>query len=241
MNIIYLGDKNLNKGAKYLACIIKENKYYLDHVESNQKIPKNYLNKKYDLYIFSDYPSKNLSKKEQEIIIANIEKGSSLLMIGGWSSFTGRNGCYNKTLFRKILPVKLLNKDDRIHAFQGLALFPKTNHNILKNLPWSKPPLICGLNRVIAKKDSQTILEALPLNITKNSIGYKQKKFPALVIGNYKKGKIICYMSDVAPHWAGSMVDWGNKRLTLKYNAEIESEIGNHYFQFWTNIINFSK
>lgn len=59
---------------------------------------------------------------------------------------------------------------------------------------------------------------------------------PLLVVGTYKQGKTAAFMSDVAPHWAGGLVDWGNERITQTVGSGF-IEVGNHYANFCRNLV----
>lgn len=52
-----------------------------------------------------------------------VEEGGSLCMIGGYMSFTGIDGTarYGQTEIADVLPVEMLDIDDRVEAPQGLV------------------------------------------------------------------------------------------------------------------------
>jgi uncharacterized membrane protein len=78
----------------------------------------------YQLYILSDYPGGNFTNEQLRQIEENVDKGSSLLMIGGWDSFYGQNGRYDKTCLVDVLPVKMLGEDDRLNSYKPLVVEP---------------------------------------------------------------------------------------------------------------------
>ncbi len=61
---------------------------------------------------------------------------------------------------------------------------------------------------------------------------------PLLVLGVFGQGKTAAFATDVAPHWVGGLVDWGNHRITQTVGDGF-IEVGNHYAQFLRNLALF--
>ncbi|MBI4387488.1 MAG: hypothetical protein HY582_00390 [Candidatus Omnitrophica bacterium] len=170
-----------------------------------------------------------MSKALLKQIEKRVSEGSAFLMIGGWSSYTGRDGNYKGSVIEKILPVTCLAKDDRRHLASGAAFRVRVFHPILKGLSLKPSPVIIGYNEVQPKKDSKVILEL------EESASRKRK--PLLILGNYGAGKVAAWTTDVAPHWCGGLVDWGDRRLRISVARGIQIEVGNHYVQFFSQLI----
>ncbi|PCJ58466.1 MAG: hypothetical protein COA79_13175 [Planctomycetota bacterium] len=237
--ILFCGDTDLKAAAAYLAGVINLAKYKFNYLNSDTKFPE--IKTAPKLLILSDYPSKNISKKNQKKIIEWVNEGMSLWMIGGWESYYGLNGEYkNDNSIMKILPVKVKNKDDRINSFHPYVLCPQFKHPILKGLPWHQAPSVGGLNEVTLKNKGEILLTAQKLIIKNkaNKITSKTSKtVPMLVSGIHGKGKTLCLMTDLAPHWVGGFVDWGNKRVQAKAPKANDVEVGNHYAKFIQQIL----
>jgi uncharacterized membrane protein len=129
-----------------------------------------------------------------------VRNGGSLLMIGGWSSFTGRHGIggYHGTPVEEALPVYCLDvNDDRREAPEGVhivTLLP--DHPVMQGLRWETCPVFTGYNRLQAKPDAQVIA--------------KVEEFgdPFVVVGSYGQGKSMAFASDIAPHWGAGFMQW---------------------------------
>jgi len=119
-----------------------------------------------------------------------VEDGGGLLMVGGYMSFAGIDGRarYHATPLASVLPVSMLDRDDRVEAPEGLvATFPTPDHPALGGTPpeW---PILLGYNQLRAKKDA-TVIAACGDDAL-------------LVVGEVGKGRSVAFASDVAPHWA---------------------------------------
>ena len=225
---LYLGDGPAEHNARYLLGIAKHMKRSVVHVPPAKKLPEKILSKSFSLIIISDYPRKNISLKVMKKITGQVSNGAGFLMIGGWSSFSGLNGCYHQTLIEKILPVWCKAGDDRRQTASG-AYFKKLKpHPVLKNIPIKTSPVIIGYNQVAQKRNSKVILQ-----LREKVSG---RKAPLLVLGSYEKGKTAAWTSDIAPHWSGGMVDWGNQRIKHQVAKNISVETGNLYVQFFSQL-----
>ncbi len=239
--VLYLGDTALDQAASYLAGIMSYYKLTFDYVSSNEKFCNSLLKNDYKAIIISDYPSANFLPVQVETLTDRIRNGLGFLMIGGWESFVGAGGNYNKTLLADCLPVQMSDSDDRMNCSSPCLVIKNQNHSIAKFLPFeTNAPAVGGFNKVKTKTGGIEILSARQFKAE-----YKNSKFsftelqtsPLLVIGNYGKANVAAFTSDVAPHWVGPLVDWGDTRITAKAQGSAEIEVGNWYVQLFINIV----
>ncbi|MGL4595627.1 MAG: glutamine amidotransferase [Thermoguttaceae bacterium] len=59
---------------------------------------------------------------------------------------------------------------------------------------------------------------------------------PLLVVGQFEKGRTAALATDVAPHWIGGFVDWGDQRISQSLPGNIEIEVGANYAQFFAQL-----
>ena len=119
-----------------------------------------------------------------------VEDGGGLLMVGGYMSFSGIDGRarFQATPLASVLPVTMLNYDDRVETPEGVvATFAAPDHPALGGTPpeW---PILLGYNQLTAKKDA-TVIAA-------------NGDDALLVVSEIGKGRSVAFASDVAPHWA---------------------------------------
>ncbi len=223
MKILYLGD-NAGSSAEYLKDVLKELEHEVEHVDSQTDCPD--LNGQYDVVIVSDYPAAKLIEPKAKALIEKVQAGTRLVMLGGWDSFNGRGTNYAKHALAEILPVSLQDQDDRVNAPQGLVLV--ADAELKSNLPldWQTPPIICGYNAVEAKDGVQHLVWAHPVQSNGVTISLLQA-VPLVVKHTQGQGSVVACMTDVAPHWCGGLVDWGNERRALEH-----VEVGDMYLQF---------
>jgi uncharacterized membrane protein len=244
-SILYLGDTTLQTAASYLAGIMAYYDIDFDYLPSDSKFDDSLLQNNYRAYIVSDYPAKNFSPAQLEKIAQKIEKGRGLLMIGGWESFTGANGEYNNTVLKEVLPVIMTPTDDRVNCPQPCLVEKVCPHEITDSLVFDKiPPTIGGFNSFVAKPDTSTILCARRFEVTKENEDFKfiplKDSDPLLVLGSFSKGRTAALATDVAPHWVGGFVDWGDQTVKACAQKANEIEIGNWYARFFANLINWT-
>ncbi|HHS9133565.1 TPA: glutamine amidotransferase [Escherichia coli] len=123
-----------------------------------------------------------------ELIKEYVNNGGGLLMIGGYLSFMGieAKANYKNTVLADVLPVTMLDGDDRVEKPEGVIAQPsQPEHPVIKG--FSEYPFFLGYNRAIAKENAEVVLTI--------------NNDPLLVFGNYHNGKIACFMSDCSPHW----------------------------------------
>lgn len=241
-SILYCGDTDLTSAAGYLAGLMTSWGWNFAYVPSNEVMTEERLALPCSLIILSDYPVAMIPLELQDNLVDQVEAGAGLLMIGGWESFHGYGGNWNDTLIGDALPVEIAKDDDRINFDQGAYLREVADSPATTGLPWrERPPMIGGMNRFRAKPDAQTILEALPLATRFDAAGQLEMTtlapIPALVVGQCEKGKTAALATDVAPHWVGGLVDWGNERVTAQAANAGAIEVGNWYALFWKQLL----
>jgi uncharacterized membrane protein len=67
-----------------------------------------------------------------------------------------------------------------------------------------------------------------------------QAVHPVLVVGTVGQGRVAAFASDVAPHWVGGFVDWGETRITAQAPAAPPVEVGWSYSQFWKQLLTWT-
>jgi uncharacterized membrane protein len=143
-----------------------------------------------------------------------VERGGGLVMVGGYMSFSGIDGRarFGMSPLATVLPVNMLDHDDRIEVPEGLTPNVKVpNHPVIGGTSGEWPPLL-GYNRVVAKPDSTVVAQV--------------RGDPLLVVGSVGAGRAVAFTSDLAPHWAppeflswphyrqlwASIITWTGKR-----------------------------
>src|SRR5437870_1083753 len=116
MKILYLGD-NAGASAEYLKDVLSDLEHDVIHVDSQSVCPD--ITEIYHVIIVSDYPAKQLTEGATNQIRQQVEKGTRLIMLGGWDSFNGRGTNYVGHPLAGLLPVQLHAEDDRVNAPQG--------------------------------------------------------------------------------------------------------------------------
>jgi uncharacterized membrane protein len=133
------------------------------------------------------------------LLAGYVRNGGGLVMVGGYMSFSGIDGKarYGMSPLASVLPVGMLNHDDRVEVPEGLvASVDVPEHPALGGTP-AEWPMLLGYNRVIAKSDS-TVLA-------------RYGGDPLLVVGSAGSGRAVAFASDLAPHWAPpEFVEWSH-------------------------------
>lgn len=237
--ICYLGDDNFAGAAIYLAGIMTHYGLDFDHVPSTDRPPTSFATERYALYVISDYPAARFQTAEMEHVVRCVEEGSGLAMFGGWESFHGRLGEYHNSPLARALPVVMAQSDDRRNCAQPCLVNKVIDHPILEGLPWDSPPGIGGFNAFQPKPDATTLLSAVQFYAQRRGEQYefaRGQETPLLVVGQYGRGRTVALATDVAPHWVGGMVDWGDRR-TVQDVAGSFIDVGNHYARFFRNLL----
>lgn len=225
MKILFLGEGELSGPARYLAAILRWSGLPFDHQPDETPIPHAWLKRRYDAVILSDYRADAWTKASTRWLVEAVHAGTGLMMIGGWASFTGLVGKYRGTDIEKLLPVQCLPGDDRLNrpaVLMGRGI---------------RPVVVCGYHKVRPKVGTQTILNFNALNFSQQgpTLG---SAYPALVLGKAGAGRTAAFMTDCAPHWAGGLVDWGNKRIRISLGPNNTVEVGETYLRFFRRLIN---
>ena len=237
--VVYMGDDSLQGAAAYLGGVLTWAGIEFDHVPNSWSADIEQLKRSSGLFIISDYPAQNLPPESQTAIVQSVEKGASLLMIGGWESFHGLAGEYQVGPLSEILPVICQPKDDRVNWCQGVVPWLETEHPAVKGLPWGEPPVFCGFNATGPKQGAELVLTARPLVIRPVSLTYADIKYPLLAFGKHGRGKTAALTTDLAPHWVGGWVDWGLDRIKAQAKGGSQVEVGRHYAEFIAGLVRY--
>lgn len=240
--VLYCGDTSLESAAAYLAGLLTHWNIDFDYVASDRDLPDGCIASAPGLIILSDYPSERVSEAQHGRIIDLTSHGTGLLMIGGWESFHGLGGNWDTTPLADILPVAISNSDDRNNCDCPVLVRPAVeSHPIVDGLPWqTRPPLIGGFNRFTPKAGAQVVLESVQFAATADGDSFAfqaTQTAPLLVTGTSGSGRSAALATDVAPHWVGPLVDWGEERVTARADAAEAVEVGNLYAQLFHQII----
>lgn len=244
--ILYCGDTELTGAASYLAGLMTAWGWQFDYVPSHVPLTPETLGTGRRLFIVSDYPAAQLPTELQSGLVEQVRAGAGLLMIGGWESFHGLGGDWDGTPVGNALPIQIGTADDRVNFAQSAylsALAP--DHPTVAGLPWpSTPPAIGGMNRVTVAPGGTVVLTARPLQMSASGARAWQAdfgpEFPALVVGEQDRGRTAAFLSDVAPHWVGGFVDWGDRRVTAQAAGAPGVEVGGWYADFWRQLLSWT-
>lgn len=239
MKILYAGEY-IGGAANYLMGILKFMGAEVFHISSSQTLQTHVFKKKFDAMIFSDYPRVLASKRSQELMADQVSRGSGLMMVGGWASFSGPNGGWSGSVVERLLPVKCMHKDDRTNFPAAAWIVENHKHPMFKTVPFNNPPAICGLNRVVLKKNSTRLLSAKKIikrGSSLRSLTLDGAGKPLLIIDSDPLRRIAAFTTDFAPHWCGGLVDWGGKHRRLRVNSDNHIEVGQLYIRFVSSFI----
>jgi uncharacterized membrane protein len=261
-----LGDDDLGSAASYLAGVMTHYGLPYDHVPSSRAADANFRSCQYALYVVSDYPAGRFRSGEMEHVAECVRAGSGLAMLGGWESFHGRLGEYHRSPLAEVLPVEMADSDDRRNCAQPCLIRQVATHPILEGLPWDCPPGIGGFNAFTARPAAHTVLTAVQFAVRRpfsprplagegqgvrvvDSIIASEPtapggdfefsagaESPLLVVGECGRGRTAALATDVAPHWVGGLVDWGDGRVVQEVNAGA-IDVGNWYARFFRNLL----
>lgn len=244
-SILYCGDTSLDTAASYLVGMMSSWGWEFDYIPSTECVKPDQLTGR-DLVILSDYPADQMSDDAQATLLSSVRADTGLLMIGGWESFHGLGGNWDRTRIAEALPVVMRSDDDRINCDQSAVVRSVHHHPAIDGLPWrDRPPCIGGLNRFETKPDATELLSADRLKLTIDQAGAIHldvaETLPLLVVGTYDKGHTAALATDVAPHWVGGWVDWGEGRVEGKAPGAEPIEVGDLYAQFWKQLLSYLR
>ncbi len=237
--ICYLGDGSLGGAASYLAAIMLHHGLEFDYVPSNAQPGPTFGSQAYALYVVSDYPAAQFGDPAMKHVAERVAAGSGLLMLGGWESFFGRLGEYHDTPLMDVLPVIMQTTDDRRNYAQPCLIQKVADHPTVDGLRWDQPPGIGGFNAITPKPDTRTILSTVRFSVRQTGGEFafaKVGESPLLVVGQHDAGRTAALATDVAPHWVGGLVDWGDQRVVQQVAGETV-EVGNWYAGFFRNLL----
>ena len=200
-------------GAKQLISVLTEGGYEITYL-TNETAAENFPFTMeeldgFDAVILSDIGSNTLllsagtfARSEFlpdrcELLRDYVHKGGALCMIGGYLSFTGidAKARYGQTAIADVLPVKMLDIDDRNETPKGVV--PEIlikDHPALEGVE-SNWPRFLGYNRTVAKPGS-TVIATIEGD-------------PFIAVGDYGKGRAAIFASDCAPHWGSNeFMEW---------------------------------
>lgn len=165
--------------------------------------------KQYDVIMISDVgantfllPTKTFvsgkrSVNKLELIKEYVMQGGAFCMIGGYLTYMGfeGKGCYRHTALEEILPVGLLEGDDRSECPQGFVPdITQPDHPILFGID-EPVPYMLGYNQTILKKGADLIAEHCG--------------DPIIAVWDYGNGRTMAYTCDCSPHWASpELCNW---------------------------------
>lgn len=120
-----------------------------------------------------------------------VEGGGGLLMIGGYLSFSGIDGKarYGRSPLAPVLPVTLLDRDDRVEEPEGVVPnVVRADHPALSGVPAGDWPALLGYNQVEAREGTELLVDV--------------DGDPLLAVATVGSGRSAAFTSDLAPHWA---------------------------------------
>ncbi len=236
MRILYLGDTSIDTAAAYLAGLMTRWHWSFEYLNSDTSLSLEVVDAKFDLLIVSDYPAARMQDAVQQRVLQQVADGAGLLMVGGWESYQGSGGGWAGTPLAEALPVVISTEDDRMNCDHCVFAQPAVEHVITTRLPWDKrPPLIGGYNQFQPKPFAEVLLNGHHVHAKAEAGRFSFETgdvTPLLVAGLYGAGRTAALATDVAPHWIGPMVDWGETRVTAQAPGADEVEVGSAYAQF---------
>lgn len=243
--ILYCGDTSLTSAASYLAGLLHHNGLTFDYLSSDQPLTSDRLGPEIRLYVLSDYPATRVDSLTQEKILLRVRQGAGLLMIGGWESYQGSGGFWHGTRLSEAFPVEISPTDDRRNCDSPVFAVVDQEHPIVEGLPWrQRPPLIGGYNRVTPKAEGQVVLSARRYRAMFDDTGAPQlgesSCDPLLVVGRFGQGRVAALTTDLAPHWVGPLVDWGDGRVVAQAPGAEGVEVGDLYARFVGQLIRWT-
>lgn len=241
MSVLYLGDTHLHDAAAYLAGLMHSWGWAFDYVASGEPADASLFAGNRRLYVLSDYPAAQLAGDLQRRIADDVAGGAGLIMFGGWESFHGTGGDWDGTPVGDVLPVRIASTDDRVNSDHPVLVAKTSAHPAVDGLPWDeRPPAIGGFNRVAPRPDATVLLEARQFTARREGAEFAfhaAGSDPLLVVGRHGRGNTAALATDVAPHWVGPLVDWGDGRVTAQAPQANDVEVGDLYAQFLRQLL----
>ncbi|MFS0726918.1 glutamine amidotransferase [Paenibacillus sp. 1P07SE] len=199
------------EGATYLLSCLREQGIdvtYMPAHEVQVRFPQSLEElKSYDAIVISDvgantfllqnptFYQMKIVPNSLDLIKQYVEEGGGLLMVGGYLTFMGIEGKanYKNTVLADVLPVVMMDGDDRVEMPSGFAPIAASSHALVDKLgDW---PRLLGYNKLTAKPDAELLLS--------------NGDDAILAVGTYGKGKTAAFASDCSPHWGSlEFMDW---------------------------------
>lgn len=241
--VVYAGDGELTGAAAYLAGLLTTWSIPFDHVASSCPLPDALVDQAPSLYVLSDYPAAHCSAAQQRRIAEQVDAGTGLLMIGGWSSFRGLRGRWHGSVIASKLPVEIEAEDDRVACDQVAIVRRGAPHVTTDGLSWEAPPCIGGFNRVRARPNSHVALwvERYATRIVDDQACFDAvDRHPLLVLGEAGLGRTAALTTDCAPHWVGGLIDWGPDRVAAQAKSARPIDVGSGYARLLENVVRWA-
>jgi hypothetical protein len=238
MRILYAGDSEVGGAANYLLAILRHLGASTVHLPPSAELSAGRLTRTLDLCILSDMAAARVPAASQRRIAELVRGGRGLLMLGGWASF-GRGG-WRGTPVDAVLPVRCAGGDDRVHLPSGAAVLPRGSASWLRGLPFDRPPVICGLNRVRVAAEGRIVLVARELrlgSLASSGRAAAGADHPLLVVDRRPHRRAAALATDLAPHWCGGLVDWGARRVRLTVRGRLAVEVGDRYVELVARLV----
>lgn len=138
-----------------------------------------------------------VSPDRTESIKTYVENGGGFCMIGGYMSFAGidAKARYGQTVLNDILPVKILDRDDRVEKPAGaVPAVVKPDHPVMKGIGGAWPHFL-GYNELVMRPEGDLLA--------------KMGDHPFVAVRDFGKGRTAAFASDAAPHWGPpEFVNW---------------------------------
>ncbi len=241
--VLYCGDGDISSAAGYLGGMMTSWGWRFEHVPDDRDLDPDRLGDNVQLLIFSDYPARRLNPECELAIERIVRGGAGLLMIGGWTSFRGRDGFWDGTPVGDLLPVEISAADDRVNCDQATAVRCMQPHPATYGLPWaSRPPAIGGFNRVKARADATVLLECqqFEVQLENGRFAFTESRSDVLLaVGRHGAGRTAAFTTDVAPHWVGPLIDWGDGRSSQQTPGAPAREVGDLYVKFMYQLLSW--
>lgn len=135
------------------------------------------------------FTKSNVEPDRLDVIRQYVANGGGLLMVGGYMTFSGidAKARWGRTPVADVLPVSVLDRDDRVELPAGVHPKVVAEHPITAGLDQVWPTLL-GLNEVAVRGEASTLATA--------------GDYPLLVVDAADAGRTAAFTSDLAPHWA---------------------------------------
>jgi uncharacterized membrane protein len=154
----------------------------------------------YDAVILSDIGTNSLllppgtwlggkpAPNRLQLLTEYVHQGGGLMMAGGYLSFQGfqARANYARSPLAEVLPVTMLDCDDRVEASQG-AQPRAVGSGAIADVFAAGSPVLLGYNRVFAKPEADVIVKVDDdVLVATQTVGL---------------GRTLVWTSDIGPHW----------------------------------------